>query len=122
MTAEMFKLIARFENERGEPLGGEGYRVHLRDKDRFFDDLLGESPLAPDGTAEFLLFTVDIASIDSPHERTPDIYFVVERDGREVHRTEVIENVSFDSENPVTGRPTSLTREFGPFTIGGKTE
>jgi hypothetical protein len=117
MPAEMFKVIATFVNAAGEPLTGDEYRVLLRDRDRFFDDKLGASKLDTSGTAEFLIFTVDILSFDSVGERTPDLYFIVERNGREVHRTRVFDDVDFDIDDPVTGRPKSLTRTFGPFSV-----
>jgi hypothetical protein len=117
MPAEMFKVIAKFVNAAGEPLTGDEYRVSLRDRDRFFDEKLGASKLDASGTAEFIIFTVDILSFDSVGERTPDLYFIVERDGREVHRTKVFDNVDFELEDSVTGRPRSLTRLFGPFRV-----
>ncbi len=73
MAAEIFKVRASFETLDGEPLTGERFMVGLRDADRFFDDKLGMSGLDPDGVAEFLVFAKDILSIDSPHERTPDL-------------------------------------------------
>lgn len=118
MPAEMFKVIATFQDESGKPLTGPGYVVKLRDKDRFFDDKLGASSLSPEGEAEFLVFAADIRSIDSPRERTPDLYFIVTQDEHEIFRSEVFPNVEFDTVDPVTGRPDSLTRTFGPFRIG----
>lgn len=117
MPAEIFKVIASFEDEKGEPLSGADYSVMLMDKDRVFDDRLGASRLDAEGKAEFLIYTADILSIDSPGERTPDIYFVVLKNGNEICRTEVSPNVNFDAVDPVTGRADALTREFGPFRV-----
>ena len=117
MTADLFKVIARFENAEGRPSFGSEYEVSLLDKDRLFDDKLGASPRSEDGTAEFLFSVADVLSIDSPGERTPDIYFVITENGNEVFRSEVFPEVSFDAADPVTGRADSLTKEFGPFRV-----
>lgn len=117
MPADMFKVIARFQTPNSEPLTGADYSVSLRDEDKFFDDKLGESKLAADGTAEFIVFTADILSFDSKGERTPDLYFVVCKNGKEIHRTGVFPDVNFDEVDSVTGRADGLTRSFGPFQV-----
>ena len=117
MPAEVFKVIASFEDQSGQPLTGSEYSVMLMDKDRIFDDKLGASRLDAQGKAEFLVFTADILSLDSPGERTPDIYFVVLKNRDEVCQTDVIPNVNFDAIDPVTGRADELTKEFGPFRV-----
>jgi hypothetical protein len=119
MPAEMFRVIARFERSDGQPLTGVTYSVSLLDEDRFFDDKLGEATLSSDGTAEFLIFTADILSFDSKGERTPDLYFVVRKNGKPIHRTEVFTDVSFDEASAVTGRADGLTKKFGPFRVPG---
>lgn len=121
MTADMFKVIATFEDADGKPLSGADYMVRLLDKDRFFDDKLGSSSLGANGLAEFLIFVADIKSIDSADERAPDIYFVVTRGGQEIFRSEIFPDVNFDATNPVTGRPDGLTKTFGPFRITEQT-
>ena len=119
MTADLFKVIARFENAEGRPFFGSEYEVSLLDKDRLFDDKLGATTISEDGTAEFLFSAADILSVDSPGERTPDIYFLITENGNEVFRSEVFPEVSFDATNPVTGRQDNLTKEFGPFRVTG---
>ena len=119
MPADLFKVIARFENAEGRPFFGSAYKVSLLDKDRLFDDKLGATSIREDGTAEFLFSAADILSIDSMGERKPDIYFVITESGNEVFRSEVFPEVDFDTTNPVTGREDSLTREFGPFRVTG---
>jgi hypothetical protein len=121
MPADMFKVIARFQDVDGNPLTGADFTVKLLDEDRFFDDKLGSSSLNDDGVAEFLISVAHIVSFDSPSERTPDIYFTVTRDGREVFRSEVISEVNFDATNPVTGRSDALTKAFGPFRLAEQT-
>ena len=119
MPADLFKVIAKFENTEGRPFFGSEYEVKLLDKDRLFDDKLGSTSLSEDGTAEFLFSVTEVLSIDSPGERTPDIYFVITEHGNEVFRSEVFPEVNFDTVNPVTGRQDSLTKEFGPFRVTG---
>ena len=119
MPADLFKVIARFENAEGRPFFGSEYKVSLLDQDRLFDDKLGSTTLSEDGTAEFLFSAADILSVDSIGERTPDIYFVITEHGNEVFRSEVFPEVNFDAVNPVTGREDSLTKEFGPFRVTG---
>jgi hypothetical protein len=117
MTSGMHKVIAKFLNADGEPVTGSGFAVGLRDKDMFFDDRLGVSRLNGDGEAEFMFSPTDILSIDSIGETRPDLYFVVWKDGDEIFRSEVFENVDFEAADPVTGRRDDLTRSFGPFRL-----
>ncbi|MCP5091817.1 MAG: hypothetical protein GY949_12935 [Gammaproteobacteria bacterium] len=117
MPADLFKVIARFENAEGRPFFGSEYKVTLLDRDRLLDDKLGSSSLSEDGTAEFLFSASDILSIDSIGERKPDIYFVITEHGNEVFRSEIFPEVDFDTTDPVTGRQDNVTREFGPFRV-----
>jgi hypothetical protein len=119
MPADLFKVIARFENAEGQPFFGSAYKVSLLDKDRLLDDKLGSTSLREDGTAEFLFSAADILSIDSMGERTPDIYFLITENGNEVFRSEIFPEVDFDATDPVTGRQDNTTREFGPFRVTG---
>lgn len=119
MPADLFKVIAKFENAEGRPFFGSEYQVSLLDRDRLFDDKLGSTSLSEDGIAEFLFSAADILSVDSIDERTPDIYFVITEHGNEVFRSEIFPEVNFDTTNPLTGRQDSLTREFGPFRVTG---
>ena len=117
MPADMFKVIATFTDESGAPLSGSDYSVTLMDDDKYFDDKLGSQVLSPEGTAEFLVAVADILSFDSSGERTPDLYFVVRKDGKKVFKSEVFQDVDFDAVDPVTGRPKGLTKAFGPFVV-----
>ena len=120
MSAGIFKVIASFETFNGRPLTGAKYSVSLRDKDRFFDDKLGETALDGEGVAEFLVSAVDILSFDSVGETTPDLYFVVKQSGKEIFRSEVFDDVDFETKDPVTGQPDGLTKSFGPFQVPHK--
>ncbi len=117
MSSAIFKVIAEFTDANGNPLSGENYSVTLLDEDRFFDDKLGKADLNADGVVEFLVSAADILSFDSAGERTPDLYFVVRKDGDEVFRSEVFNEVDFEIVDPVTGRPKGLTKKFGPFRL-----
>jgi hypothetical protein len=117
MALGLYKVIAEFLDAEGSPLCGDSYSVALLDEDRFFDDKLGEARLNTDGVAEFLVSAADILSFDSAGERTPDLYFVVRKDGDEVYRSEVFSEVDFEVKDPVTGRAKGLTKKFGPFEV-----
>ena len=117
MSSGIFKVIGKFTDEDGYPLTGSDYEVALLDEDKYFDDKLGTSGLSPDGDAEFLVTVADILSFDSAGERTPDLYFVVRKDGKEVFRSEVFAEVDFEVKDPVTGRAKGLTKAFGPFRV-----
>ena len=119
MPADLFKVIARFENAEGQPFFGSEYEVTLLDEDRLFDDKLGSVSLSEDGIAEFVFSVAEIFSVDSPGERTPDLYFLITEHGNEVFRSEVIPEVDFDATDPVTGRQDNVTREFGPYRVTG---
>ena len=119
MPADLFRVIARFENAEGRPFFGSAYTVSLFDEDRLRDDKLGSTSLNEDGTAEFLFSAADILSVDSIGERTPDLYFVITESGNEVFRSEVFPQVDFNVTDPVTGRENRQTMEFGPFRVTG---
>ncbi|MCB0359242.1 MAG: hypothetical protein KDD44_06390 [Bdellovibrionales bacterium] len=116
-SSGIFKVIASFVDSNGQPLSGSSFQVRLFDEDRFFDDKLGAAKLDAEGRAEFLIFVSDIMSIDSPGERTPDLYFVLEQDGEEIFRSEVFSAVDFERKSGVTGQAQELTKAFGPFRV-----
>jgi hypothetical protein len=117
MTSGIFKVIAEFTDTNGAPLTGDDLTVVLMDEDKYFDDKLADGHLSPDGTVEFLITAADILSFDSAGERTPDLYFVVRKDGDEIFRSEVFTEVDFEIEDPVTKRAKGLTKSFGPFQV-----
>jgi len=122
MPADLFKVIARFENAEGLPFTGSAYKVTLLDRDRLLDDKLGSPTLNKDGTAEFLFSATDILSIDSVGERKPDLYFVITENGNEVFRSATFPEIDFDAPDPVTGRQDNVTMEFGPFRVTGQVD
>ena len=110
-------MIAEFTDANGSPLSGDEYSVALLDQDRFFNDKLGAAGLNADGSGEFLVSAADILSFDSAGEQTPDLYFLLRKDGKEIFRSDVFQDVDFQSDDPVAGRPRGLTRKFGPFAV-----
>ena len=117
MSSGIFKVIGTFTDNSGYPLTGDEFEVALLDEDRYFDDKLGTASLNPDGEAEFIINAVDILSIDSAGETTPDLYFVVRKDGKEIYRSKTFSEVDFETKDPVTGRAKGLTKAFGPFAV-----
>ncbi len=116
-TSGLFCAIARFSDELDKPLTGGDWTASVSDRDALVDNRLGMVELDAGGVATFLLSVADIKSIDSPGERNPDLYFTLYREGREVFRSEVFENVDFESLHRISGDPVRITREFGPFVL-----
>ena len=116
-TSGLFCAIVKFTDETGQPLTGNGWKATASDRDALLDDCLGEAALDENGEARVLIAVADVMSLDSPGERTPDLYFTLYRDGTEVFRSEVVEDVDFESLDPVSGDPVRITREFGPYRV-----
>lgn len=116
-TSGLFRVIVRFENHRGEPLGGRDWTVELRDEDPLADGVLGRATLDDDGAAGILFSVADVQSPDSPGERRPDLYFVLFHYGREVYRSRVEYDVDFEALDPVSGEPDRLTQDFGTIQV-----
>ena len=116
-TSGLFCAVVRFEDETGKPITGAGWTVTAGDRDALVDEHLGKADLDDNGAAHVLIAVADIMSADSPGERTPDLYFILHRDGREVFRSRVEKNVDFETLAPVSGDPVRITREFGPYRV-----
>ena len=116
-TSGLFRAIVQFLDPHGQPLTGSQWQARILDRDILLDDRLGRSSLDEHGKASFLIPVSDIMSGDSPGERDPDLYFRLFLDEREVFRSEVIEDVDFESLDEVSGEPTQISREFGPYVI-----
>ena len=115
-SSGLFKVNVSFVDSSGNALGPE-YRVTVMDEDPLFDGELGEARLNAEGHASILISVADISSVDSPAERKPDLYFVLEKDGDEVFRSDVIDEVDFEAMDQTTGELENLTRDFGPYTV-----
>ncbi len=84
------RLIAKGSDA---PLTGEAYTVKLFDKDFFDDDFLGESALDNYGTAKIIFNPGRYDANDPIKEKTLDFYFAVFKNGKEIFRSKVMENV-----------------------------
>jgi hypothetical protein len=84
--------------EKGTGAGLQNVTVQLFDKDMINDDYLGEA--IPDANGNVAIsFDLDkIKSADSPLETTPDLYFKVFKDGKEIFVSTVAEDIDTDSE------------------------
>jgi hypothetical protein len=116
-TSGLYCAIVRFENLQGEPLAGSNWKVTLRDEDPLADDELGSAGLDEDGGAQLLISVADVLSLDSPGERAPDLYFVLQHFGREVFRSQVLPDVDFEALDPVSGEPNRITQDFGTIQV-----
>ena len=116
VSSGLFKVNVSFRSSDGHPLG-QAYTVTVRDEDPLFDGTLGEAALDAEGRASIMISVADISSVDSPAERKPDLYFVLEKDGEEVFRSDVIDDVDFEKFDETTGELDDLTRTFGPYTV-----
>ena len=116
-SSGLFLAIVRFTDAGGEPLAGPDWSVEALDADPLADDDLGTSTLDENGEGRVILAVADIASIDSPGERKPDLFFILKRHGREIYRTPVHYDVDFEKLDEVTGNPEQLTQDFGTIRV-----
>ena len=84
------KLIAKGSDL---PVTGEGYQVKLFDKDFFEDDLLGQSSLDENGELHISFNPSQLDTTDPIRETSLDFYFVVLKNGQEIFRSKVMEDV-----------------------------
>ncbi len=87
------EVTARFIS-RGSaiPLTGDAYKFRLFDKDVFDDDYIGESTLDGDGVGKIKFNSAafnDLANL----ETTPDLYFVLVKNGVQVFKSKIMEDV-----------------------------
>jgi hypothetical protein len=116
-SSGLFLAIVRFVDANGDPLAGPAWSVEALDADPLADDDLGTATLDENGEGRIILTVADIASLDSPGERKPDLYFVLRQHGREVYQSPVQFDVDFERLDPVTGDPDQLTRDFGTIQV-----
>lgn len=116
-TSGLFRAIASFIDSSGNPISGDDWTARLQDRDCLLDELLGEVALDASGKATFMFNVADIKSLDSPGERQPDLYFTLYHKGREMFRSDVLEDVDFESLDPVSGEASHITRAFGPYQV-----
>jgi hypothetical protein len=98
------KIIARIKTKNSQAKIPSASRAVLMDKDSVSDDTLAEATPSPDGIAEFLFDLSEASSMDSPMERTPDLFVVLlAASGEEICRTDVVNHVCFTNRDPVSG-------------------
>jgi hypothetical protein len=118
MVHQFAKVLVHFvDRETGECWKHPGGKARLFDSDPAVDDFLGDAPVV-DGTAEILFDLDDARSLDTPRETLPDLYVVLEADGRELLRTPVQQDVNFLARHPKTDQLLELTRDLGTFEVG----
>jgi hypothetical protein len=102
------KIIARIKTKNAQAKIPSASRAVLMDKDSVSDDTLAEASPRSDGIAEFLFDLSEASSMDSPMERTPDLFVVLlAASGEEICRTDVVNHVCFTNRDPVSGDFTS---------------
>ncbi len=113
----LYRFVVKFvDKSTGKPLTGGSYRARFFDRDIIHDNRLGESSLDVDGTAGVVVSSAAFKGLDSPGETKPDVYCVLEKDGREVYRTPVLRDVEVEARDPVT-KEESRTIDLGVFEV-----
>lgn len=74
-----------------EPIQGTEYAVRLYDKDLFNDDFLGESIPDDQGMAKFIFSKKDFSK-PANLDNSPDFYFVVFKNKKEIFKSKVMSN------------------------------
>ena len=78
------------------PLTGDDYKVKLYDKDLVGADHLGESGLDTNGVAT-IKFAHSAFGEWNNLEKYPDFYFVLDKGGNEIFKSEILEDFDVDS-------------------------
>ena len=87
------EVTARFISKgSANPLTGDAYKLRLFDKDVFDDDFIGESSLNGDGVGKIKFNSSAFSDIGNI-ETTPDLYFVLVKNGVQVFESKIMEDV-----------------------------
>ena len=78
------------------PLTGSDYKVKLFDKDLVGEDHLGESGLDDNGVAT-IKFTHSAFGEWNSLEKYPDLYFVLDKAGKEIFKSELLEDFDIET-------------------------
>lgn len=113
----MVKVVAKFTDSTGNPVYGENYKAKLYDNDLVLDDLLAESKLNEDGSADFLFDLSKAGTPDSPFETKPDLYVALYKNDSIVFESKVKKDTDFFKKDPVSDENITLTINLGTFTI-----
>ena len=90
----LLKVTARLLSKgTNAPFNGPEVRVKVYDKDLFDDDFMGEGTPDEHGEVEIAINLEKARSSDSPFESLPDLYLVIFRDGQEIFRTGIMQDV-----------------------------
>lgn len=113
----LYRFVVRFvEKGTGRPVTGRAYRARFFDRDLIRDNRLGDSPLDAEGVAGVVVSSAAFKGLDSPGETRPDLYCVLEKDGREVFRTPVRWDIDVSARDPVT-KVSERTIDLGVFEV-----
>ena len=116
---KLVRVLARFVSASdGAPVSGPSYSARLYDQDAVTGDLLCTAQPLDDGSVGFTFDLSKASSLDSPGEIAPDLYIVLLRDGEEVFRSAVADDVAFLGVDPVTLLDVESTRDLGTFRVG----
>ena len=88
------KLIAKGSDL---PVNGAEYIVKLFDKDFFEDDFLGQSSLDENGELHISFNPSQLDTTDPIRETSLDFYFIVFKNGREIFKSKVMEDVDVNA-------------------------
>ena len=88
------KLIAKGSDL---PVNGAEYIVKLYDKDFFEDDFLGQSSLDENGELHISFNPSQLDTTDPIRETSLDFYFIVFKNGREIFKSKVMEDVDVNA-------------------------
>ena len=88
------RLIAKGSDQ---PVTGKEFNVKLFDKDFFEDDFLGQSGLDGNGELRINFNPSRLDTNDPIKETSLDFYFVVFKNGTEIFRSKVMEDVDINA-------------------------
>lgn len=104
-------LTASIQIRDGRHTELQGLTAQLWDEDPLSDDFLAQAPVTgsyPDFATEFTVDFRKASSPDSPFEKHPDLYVLIEGpDGRELFRSKVHKNVSYSPPGAPNSGPTA---------------
>ncbi|MCD4650950.1 MAG: hypothetical protein K8S56_04100 [Candidatus Cloacimonetes bacterium] len=103
------RIIDQFvDKTTGKPITGTQYWAKVMDKDVFADDFIDAPSLDEEGRIDIL------SNLIVTGETTPDIYFVLLKDKKEIFRSDVFKNTVFMKPE----RPGEIsTVDFGVFKV-----
>ncbi|MBC8045846.1 MAG: hypothetical protein H7Y00_03570 [Fimbriimonadaceae bacterium] len=93
----LIQVYVKFiHKHNAEPVHGGNYSARLYDKDILTDDFLGESKLNSEGKAHFKIDPKQYRTEDSLLETKPDFYITLLKEGLQIFKTPVAQNIDFN--------------------------